>query len=117
MNKEAPVFLKRQAAASGYCQYFLKLNNYTQSELAEKVGIATKHQSCIETGRNFPSSELFEKYAIAFDISIIEIFSFNPYVSSKPRREIINNIVNSINMASDYELEIIEKFINILIIK
>ena len=92
-------------------------NSYTQAELAEKVGIATKHQSCVETGRNFPSSELFEKYAVAFDISVIEIFSFNPYVSSKPRKEIINNIVKSINMASDYELEIIEKFINILIIK
>ena len=28
-------------------------NGLKQSELAEKVGIATKHQSCIETGKNY----------------------------------------------------------------
>ena len=36
-------------------------NNWKQSELAEKVGIASKTQSCIETGKNFPSAELIEK--------------------------------------------------------
>ena len=33
-------------------------NGLKQSELAEKVNIATKHQSCIETGRNYPSADV-----------------------------------------------------------
>ena len=41
------------------------LNNLKQSELAELVSIATKTQSCIETGKNYPSSELIERYAKA----------------------------------------------------
>lgn len=41
---------------------------YTQAELAERVGIASKHQSCIETGKNFPSVELLERYAYVFNM-------------------------------------------------
>ncbi len=41
------------------------LNNLKQAQLAEMVGIATKSQSCIETGKNFPSADLIEKYARA----------------------------------------------------
>lgn len=89
--------------------------NLKQSELAEKVGIATKHQSCIETGRNFPSSELFEKYALAFEMKVTDIFSFSPEMPTKSRKEVLNNIKEKINVASDFELSIIEKIINVLI--
>ena len=41
------------------------LNNLKQAQLAEMVGIATKSQSCIETGKNFPFADLIEKYAKA----------------------------------------------------
>lgn len=90
-------------------------HNLKQSELAEKVGIATKHQSCIETGRNFPSAELFEKYAIAFDMKVTDIFSFSPVMPVKSRKNVINDIKKKINIASDFELLVIEKFINGLI--
>lgn len=44
-------------------------NKLTQEKLAELVDINTKHQSSIETGRHFPSSELIEKYAKVFSVS------------------------------------------------
>ena len=89
--------------------------NLKQSELAEKVGIATKHHSCIETGRNFPSAELFEKYALAFCLNISELFSFGPSTPKIQRKDLINNIKKKINVASDYELYVIEKFINVFV--
>ncbi len=92
-------------------------NNLKQSELAEKVGIATKHQSCIETGRNFPSAELFEKYASAFCIDISDLLCLKPYTLNKSRKEIIEEIMQNINISSDYELNIIEKFVLALISK
>ncbi len=87
-------------------------HNLKQSELAEIVGIATKHQSCIETGRNFPSAELFERYTSAFGINAAELFSFQPIVPVKSRKEVLNNIKKKLNYTSDFELSIIEKFIN-----
>lgn len=33
-----------------------KKNKLTQAQLAKKVNIATKHESCIETGKNYPSA-------------------------------------------------------------
>lgn len=92
-------------------------NNLLQSELAEKVGIAVKHQSCIETGRNFPSAELFEKYAKAFNIDVSELLSYKPMTSLKSRKDLINNIVTIVSSASDYELSLIEKIINAILEK
>ena len=54
-------------------------NNLKQSELAEKVGIATKHQSCIETGKNYPSAELVENYARVFNIDVAEVLAIEVY--------------------------------------
>lgn len=92
-------------------------SNLKQSELAEMVGIATKHQSCIETGRNFPSAELFEKYAKAFNIEISDMFSLNPLPKLKSRKEVISSIKKNIMFVSDFDLVLIEKFINVLLQK
>ena len=51
------------------------LNNLKQAQLAEMVGIATKSQSCIETGKNFPSADLIEKYAKVFKVDVSEILN------------------------------------------
>ena len=46
----------------------------TQAQLAEKVGIDPKHQSCIENGKNFPSADLLDKYSNVFNIETCELF-------------------------------------------
>ena len=52
-------------------------NNLTQSKLAELVGIATKTQSSIETGRSYPSSVVAEKYAKVFKVDVAEVMNIN----------------------------------------
>mgnify|MGYP003296904171 CR=1 FL=1 len=51
------------------------LNNLKQAQLAELAGIATKSQSCIETGKNYPSADLIEKYAKIFKIDVSEVLN------------------------------------------
>ena len=91
----------------------LRLNKgLKQSELAEIVGIATKHQSCIETGKNFPSAELIEKFAYALDVDVSEILNIKHIKDRKSQLYDINQMLLN---ASDGEITIIYKFINCLI--
>ena len=91
----------------------LRLNKgLKQSELAEIVGIATKHQSCIETGKNFPSAELIEKFALALGVDIADILNIRHIKDKKSQLYEINQMLLR---ASDDEITIIYKFINCLI--
>ncbi|MFI3300392.1 MAG: helix-turn-helix transcriptional regulator [Candidatus Gastranaerophilales bacterium] len=83
-------------------------NNLKQFELAEIVGIAVKHQSCIETGKNFPSADLIEKYAKAFNIEATDLFSIK---TNKTRTILINEIEKIIKNANDNEIQLIHKIL------
>ncbi len=87
-------------------------NGLKQSELAEKVGIATKHQSCIETGKNYPSAELIENYAKAFDVDISEVLKLN---HTKSESELLNEIYQLIKQADKTQIIIIYKILKGLI--
>lgn len=80
---------------------------YTQAELAEKVGIASKHQSCIETGKNFPSAELLEKYALVLNINVLDLLNIQ---YDKSVSQMKSEIKNLLEKASDKDIEIIHKF-------
>lgn len=69
-------------------------NCLKQSEIAEKVGIATKHQSCIETGKNYPSAELVEKYAKVFNIDAADILAIANDDEIVIAYRILNTIIN-----------------------
>ena len=84
-------------------------NGFKQSELAEKVGIATKHQSCIETGKNYPSAELVENYAKVFDTDVSEVLSIEHI---KTRKELTFEINKLIKKANDDEIIIIHRVLN-----
>ncbi len=87
-------------------------NGLKQSELAEKVNIATKHQSCIETGKNYPSADLIEKYARAFNLEPAEIFN----VSHKKEIDIIAKEINyMLKNANENELRLIYRLIKSVI--
>jgi len=49
---------------------------WTQEQLAELVGVDTKHISFLETGRNFPSADLLEKLKNIFNVDYQDIFNF-----------------------------------------
>lgn len=83
-------------------------NNLKQSELAERVGIATKSQSCIETGKNYPSAELVERYAKVFNLDIPELLALSHI---KPTKELRQEIIDMIKSANDDEVITIHKII------
>ena len=76
-------------------------NGLKQSELAEKVGIATKHQSCIETGKNYPSAEVVEKYANALNVDVAEILNIEHV---KPSNELIEEMNTLLNNADEKDV-------------
>lgn len=84
-------------------------NCLKQSELAEKVDIATKHQSCIETGKNYPSADLIENYAKVFQIEASEVLAIKHI---KPKNELLSEINSILAKAKDDEVKIIHKIIN-----
>ena len=86
-------------------------HNLTQAELAEKVNIAHKHQSCIETGKNFPSAELIEKYAQVFNIDATEFLSISSFTIKEDRKDVLNRISKNLNKATVYEIYLIDKII------
>ncbi len=87
-------------------------NGLRQSELAEKVGIATKHQSCIETGKNYPSAELVENYAKAFNIDVAEVLTIQHI---KTRKDLVSEIDKLVESANDDEMATIYRILNDII--
>lgn len=81
-------------------------NGLKQSELAEKVGIATKHQSCIETGKNYPSAELVENYAKVFGVDVTEMLDITHI---KTTDELLSDIYTMLKSASEEEILIAHK--------
>ena len=62
-------------------KYYRKKQHLTQEQLAEKLGITTKHLSTIETGANFVSADLLEKLTQQFLVSASALFYSNEEVS------------------------------------
>jgi len=50
----------------------------SQSKLAEKAGISTQYIAMIELSRQFPTPEVLERIAAAFDIESHELFAVPP---------------------------------------
>ncbi len=85
----------------------------TQAELAERVNVATKHQSCIETGKNFPSADLIEKYARVFKIDVTDLLTMS---QGKERKTMEKEILDIIKNASDEELKLAYKVLKSIFI-
>lgn len=83
-------------------------NGLKQSELAEKVGIATKPQSCIETGKNYPSAELVENYARVFGVDVTEMLDITHI---KTTDELLADIYSMLKTASEEEILIAHKIL------
>ncbi len=53
-------------------------NEMTQQQLAEKVGVTRQTIIAMEKGRYSPSLELAFRIALAFDVPLDEVFSYEP---------------------------------------
>lgn len=72
-----------------------KTKNYTQDELAEKVGIGTPNISYFETGRFSPAIETLEKIAEALDVEIYELYMFKSLKSVDEIRAELEEVMRS----------------------
>ncbi|MCL2209971.1 MAG: helix-turn-helix domain-containing protein [Treponema sp.] len=55
-------------------KYYRKKQRLSQEQLSEKLGITQKHLSTIETGTNFVSAELLEKFTQQLFVSASALF-------------------------------------------
>jgi len=82
---------------------------FTQEQLAEKMGIATRTLSGIEIGENFVTADTLEKVFDVLKVSSSELFAFDHL---KPQEELIKEIVSDLQGIKDREkIETIYKIV------
>lgn len=86
-----------------------KSRGLTQEELAERVGVAPRHISFIETARSFPSCELMERLCDVLNISYSAFFDFDDEFM---REELIEKISELINRADVKTLKSFYKIVS-----
>ncbi len=76
-------------------------NGLKQATLAERVNLAHKSQSCIETGKNYPSAEVVERYANVLNVDVAEILDIEHI---KPSSELIAEMNVLLNNANEKDI-------------
>lgn len=87
--------------------------NLTQAKLAEMVGINSKTQSFIETGRTYHSSETIENYAKAFNVDVSEVLYIGDI--QKVEDDYLYALHKLINKATKKQIEHIYKHAKLVI--
>ena len=80
-----------------------------QEQLAELVGMESRHISRIETGKSFTTLENIEKIASALNVEVGKLFSFG---HKNDREILIKEINNYLENANEEKLEFIYKLIS-----
>lgn len=91
-----------------------KKRNLTQAQLAELVNVDDKHISCIESGKNFPSSDLIERLSNALQIEPKDLFEFYYLQDVLDLKKDITNMLNNLNQD---ELSLVHKYIRTFLLK
>jgi len=86
-----------------------KSRGLTQEELAERVNVAPRHISFIETAKSFPSSDLLERLCTTLGIEYSVLFDFDGNLS---REAILTNISKTMNNLDDKKLKYLHKMVN-----
>ena len=82
-----------------------------QEQMAEFLGLESRHISRIETGKSFTSIENIEKIAQILGVEINTLFVFNHKQDKKDLLEKINNYLKD---ASQEQIELAYKFIEFI---
>ena len=85
-------------------RYFRKLNNLTQEQLAEKLGIEPQTLSHIEIGKNLPAISKLPKYAEILNIEVYQLMLKRDIGAGIEVREAINELLKS---ADELQLRLI----------
>ncbi len=76
---------------------------FTQAEFAEHVGIATKTQSSIECGINFPKVQQIESYARVLNLDVADILDLSD--TPKVEENYLVSLNDLISKANDKQVE------------
>ena len=87
-------------------------NKLTQAQLSELVGIATKTQGFIETGRSFPEVNTIEKYAEVFKMDLSDVLNIS-HINNDT--DTLSQIKSMLNDASEEQIVIVYKFLKSLL--
>jgi len=89
----------REIFAKNLRQYRQKCG-FSQAKFAEKVGVSTHHIAMIELTRNFPTSDLMERFTEALNIEIYKLF-VEPNSSSKELQQLRQDIKSDFKQTLD----------------
>lgn len=82
---------------------------FTQEQLAEKIDIAVRTMSGIETGENFVTADTLEKILNTLNISSSELFAFDHI---RPQDDLKTEIIDDIqNLDSREKIETVYKIV------
>ncbi len=93
---------------------YRKRKNLTQAQLAEMVCVDDKHISCIESGKNFPSSDLIERFATSLNIEPKDLFEFD-YLEDYDNLK--SNIISMLDKLNQNDLTLTHKYIRTFLLK
>lgn len=88
--------------------------NMTQAYLAEMVNVDDKHISCIENGKNFPSPDVIERIAKAFNIEAKDLFEYH-HLQDDP--DLKKGIADMVETLTQNELRLAFQYIRTFLIK
>ena len=87
---------------------YRKIKKYTQSELAELVGLNEKQISRIEAGQNYPTYQTFVKLIDALDINISEFLIDDNVKFNYLEKELMSIIKSSSERELKFFLDVIK---------
>lgn len=85
-----------------------KSKNYTQEQLAEKIGMDTQNLCKMENGNHFPQFKNLYKIAQALEIDIKDLFDYNHFDS---KEQLKSKIISFLDIAQEKDVELIYKII------
>lgn len=88
-------------------KYLRKVNNYTQEEFAENIGIEPQSLSNIERGKFAPSIETLQRIACALNVEPYELYLFEQI---KPLNKIRKELIKAIETSDVIALELYRSY-------
>lgn len=80
-------------------QELRKMHNFTQSQLAESVGVEVVTISRIENGNRFPQKENLENIAKVLNVSIKDLFDYEHYTTKSDLLKEIQGVLKNSSIA------------------
>lgn len=93
---------------------YRKKRNLTQAQLAEMVNVDDKHISCIESGKNFPSPDLIERFATSLEVEPKDLFEFY-YLQETT--DLKTDIILMLDKLNQDEMSLAHKYIRTFLLK